>query len=340
MARAAIVSCAGTSLTAEERKLFCEAQPLGLIIFARNINNTKQLIELTTSFRTSVGRNDAPVLIDQEGGRVARLRPPNWRATEPAETYGALYRRDPSAALEAVKLNATLMAAELVQIGVNVDCVPDADLAIPGAHSVIGNRAYGETPEQVATLGRRVAETMLACGIMPVIKHMPGHGRAQVDSHKELPRVSTDRATLSASDFAAFKLLADLPWGMTGHIVFDAIDPEHPATQSPKIIREIIRGEIGFDGLLLTDDLCMGALQGSMGERTSAALAAGCDIALICDGDIEKSRDGLACAPELGAEALRRYRSAESRRAKTITNVDVAALTARHDALLGRGLAA
>jgi len=340
MARAAIVSCAGTSLTADERKLFREAEPLGLIIFARNINNTTQLIELTADFRTSVGRNDAPVLIDQEGGRVARLRPPNWRATEPAATYGSLYRRDPAAALEAVELNARLMAAELVEIGVSVDCVPDADLAISGAHSVIGNRAYGETSEQVATLGRRVAETMLACGIMPVIKHMPGHGRAQVDSHKELPRVSADRETLAASDFAAFKLLADLPWGMTGHIVFDAIDPERPATQSPKIIREIIRGEIGFDGFLLSDDLCMGALQGGMGERTAAALAAGCDTVLICDGDIEKSRDGLKRAPELAGEALRRFRSAEAKRAKALANVDVATLTARHDALLGRGLAA
>lgn len=339
MPRAAIISCAGTSLSRDERELIRDLDPLGLIVFARNINNKTQLFELSSSFRDAARRPDAPVLIDQEGGRVARLRPPVWRQTEPAATYGAIFKQDPDRAFEAVRLNARLMAAELHEVGVSVDCVPVLDLAIPGAHSVVGNRAYGETPEQVAALGRAVAETMLSAGIMPVIKHMPGHGRAKVDSHQEMPRVDADRVALERHDFRAFKLMADMPWGMTGHIVFEAVDPKRPATQSATVIREIIRGHIGFGGFLLTDDLCMGALSGDMGERVAAALAAGCDAALICDGDIEKSRLGLETAPELAGDAMQRYRAATARCGRP-TGIDAAALESRLEALLRGGLAA
>lgn len=340
MPRAAIVSCSGTRLTPEERQFLRQADPLGLIVFARNISDKLQLADLVNSFRSETGRADAPVLIDQEGGRVARLRPPHWRATEPASAYGDLYRLDPAAGLEAVCLNAQLMASELVELGITVDCAPDADLTIPGAHSVIGNRSYGDTPEQVAALGRAVAEALLGAGVLPVIKHMPGHGRSRVDSHKEMPRVAADRETLSKTDFRAFKALADLPWGMTGHLLFEAIDPVRPATQSPRIIGDIIRGEIGFDGFLVSDDLCMDALAGDMGARTAAAIAAGCDAVLICDGDLGRAKAGLERAPELAGAALGRYQAGAARRLAAGRLVDVATARMRHDALLGRERAA
>lgn len=340
MPRAAIISCSGTRLTGEECGLLRRLDPLGFIVFARNINNREQLTDLILSFRSEVGRADAPVLIDQEGGRVARLRPPHWRATEPAAHYAELYRRDRAKGIEAARLSAELMAAELAELGITVDCAPDADLSFPGAHTVIGNRSYGDNPEQVAALGRAVAEGLMTLGVLPVIKHMPGHGRAKVDSHKELPKVETDRATLSATDFKAFKALADLPWGMTGHLLFEAIDPKNPATQSAKVITEIIRGEIGFGGFLVSDDLCMDALQGGMGERTEAALSAGCDAVLICDGDLERARAGLERAPELAGLGLARFREAEARRLASRRHVDVAELAARHEALLGRERAA
>jgi beta-N-acetylhexosaminidase len=342
MPRAAIVSCSGPSLTPEERRFVRSADPLGLIVFARNITDRSQLASLTSSFRDEVGREDAPILIDQEGGRVARLRPPQWRATEPAESYAALYGRNPAAALEAVRLNAGLMAAELLEVGITVDCAPDCDLSFPEAdRQVVGSRSFGAAPAQVIALARSVAEGLLDRGVLSVIKHMPGHGRAKVDSHKALPRVDTDRATLRATDFAVFRALADLPWGMTGHLLFSAIDPDRPATQSPTIIRDVIRGEFGFDGFLVTDDLCMGALDGDMGERVARAIEAGCDAALICDGDLERTRAGVERAPELAGRALERYLAGEARRVGARREgFDVAAAQARHDMLLGLGRAA
>jgi len=342
MPRAAIVSCSGPRLTPEERRFVKNADPLGLIVFARNINNRQQLIDLFKSFRDEVGREDAPVLIDQEGGRVARLRPPHWRATEPAERYAALYRDNPAGALEAARLNAGLMAAELAELGITVDCAPDCDLSFPDAdRQVVGSRSFGADPAQVVALARAVADGLLGQGILPVIKHMPGHGRAKVDSHKTLPTVDADVETLRATDFAVFRALADLPWGMTGHLLFSAIDPAHPATQSPTIIQDIIRRDFGFEGFLVSDDLCMGALGGDMGERVELAVEAGCDTVLICDGDLDRTRAGVERAPELAGEALRRYRTAESRRLKARREgFDVAAARARHDDLLGLGRAA
>ncbi len=285
-AAAVIFGCAGTSLTDAERRLFADADPFGFILFARNVAAPDQARELVAGLRSAVGRHDAPVLIDQEGGRVARLGPPHWRVAPAAADLGALALRDPDLATEAVALNSRLIAAELSQTGVTVDCLPVLDLPAPGAHDVIGTRAYGREPALVARLGRAACEGLLAGGVLPVIKHLPGHGRALVDSHHHLPVVTAERAALEDHDFRPFRALNDMPWGMTAHVVYAAIDPEHPATQSARVIGQVIRGWIGFDGLLLSDDICMAALSGTPGERARRAVAAGCDVVLHCDGRI------------------------------------------------------
>jgi beta-N-acetylhexosaminidase len=282
--RAAIFGCAGLDLTPDERAFFRDSDPLGFILFARNVDTPERARRLVDDLRSCVARADAPVLIDQEGGRVARLRPPHWRKAPPARLLGDLYARDPARGLEATRLNSRLLAADIASIGCDVDCLPVLDIAFPETHAVIGDRAYADRPEPVAALGRAAAEGLLAEGVMPVIKHIPGHGRSMVDSHEALPTVSASRDLLERTDFVPFRLLADLPWAMTGHLLFEAIDPEACITVSARGVREVIRGHIGFDGLLLSDDLSMQALGGSLGERAARALAAGCDVALHCNG--------------------------------------------------------
>jgi len=305
--RAAILGCAGPDLTADERAFFRDADPLGFILFARNIDTPERARRLVEDLRSSVARADAPVLIDQEGGRVARLRPPHWRKAPPARRLGDLYARDPERGLEAVRLNSRLLAADVASIGCDVDCLPVLDIAFPETHTVIGDRAYGDRPEPVAALGRAAAEGLLAEGVMPVIKHIPGHGRATVDSHEALPTVSAPLDVLERTDFVPFRLLSDLPWAMTGHLLFEAVDPDACITVSPRGIQEIIRGHIGFDGLLLSDDLSMQALGGSLGERAGRALAAGCDVALHCNGRMDEMVEVAGRTGPMTAAASRRF---------------------------------
>ena len=330
---AVITGCAGQTLSADETRLFADTDPFGFVLFARNIDNPDQVRALTDAMRAAVGRADAPVLIDQEGGRVARLRPPHWRHPPPAARFGEMARRDPDAAATATELNSHLIAAELRALGITVDCVPVLDVPGPGMHAVIGDRAYAETADRVARLGRAACDGLLAGGVLPVIKHMPGHGRARADSHAELPVVDAPRAELEAVDFAPFRALADMPWGMTAHVVYGAIDPDRPATTSAAVIGDVIRGWMGFDGLLLSDDLCMAALSGTPAARTRAALDAGCDVALHCNGAFE---DMVAVAEAAGA--MTEAACARARRAPVSGDVsafDVAAARSRLDEMLG-----
>lgn len=317
--KSVIFGCSGTELSASERDFFRDADPLGFILFARNIDTPAQARRLSDALRSSVARAEAPILIDQEGGRVARLRPPHWRKAPPARLLGEVYRRDPAEGLEATRLNARLLAADVASIGCDVDCLPVLDLALPETHDVIGDRAFAAEPEAVAALGRAAAEGLLAEGVMPVVKHIPGHGRAAVDSHHALPRVRASLAELERSDFLPFRLLADLPWAMTGHLLFEAVDPDAAITVSAKGLRQVIRGHIGFGGLLLSDDLSMQALGGSLGERASRSLEAGCDVALHCNGRLDEMTDIAGRAGPMSAAASGRFdagrRYLEQRRA-------------------------
>ena len=331
--RAVIFGCAGPQLTSWEAEFFAAADPLGFILFARNCETPAQVAALVADLRQAVGRDDAPVLIDQEGGRVQRLKPPHWRAVPAPGRFGDLAREDKPRALGAVKLNARCLAAELAALGITVDCLPLLDLRLPGAHHAIGDRSFAADPQLVAELGRACCEGLMEGGVLPVIKHMPGHGRAQVDSHAELPRVDAPLAELEASDFAPFQALADMPWGMTGHIVFTAVDRRRPATTSPEVIARVIRGWIGFDGVLVSDDLSMQALEGGLGDRAAAALDAGCDLALHCNGDRAEMEAVAAVAQPLGGEARRRLAAAAGRLAPA-PRADAAALAAELDALL------
>jgi beta-N-acetylhexosaminidase len=300
-----ITGLAGLSLSAAERAFLREAQPWGLIVFKRNISTPGQVSELIQSFRDAVGW-EAPVLVDQEGGRVQRLGPPHWPVYPPGATYGALYDRDAETGTAAARLAGRLIASDLRAIGVDVDCLPIADVPVPGGDPVIGDRAYGTDPDKVASIAAAIAQGLLAGGVLPVVKHLPGHGRATADSHLKLPIVDTDRGTLEATDFAAFRPLADLPLGMTAHVVFSAIDPVAPATTSATIMRQTIRGFIGFRGLLMSDDVSMHALSGSIATRSREALAAGCDVVLHCNGDLREMAEVASEAPRLSGEASRR----------------------------------
>ena len=302
---AAIYGCGGTELAESEARFFREARPWGFILFARNVASAAQLRRLTADLRAAAG-HDAPVLIDQEGGRVQRLCPPHWRAWPPGRRYGDLYARNAEAGLLAARLGAELIAAELRHAGITIDCLPVLDVPVPGADDVIGDRAYGETPGPVAALGLAAAEGLLAGGVLPVIKHIPGHGRAAVDSHKHLPVVETPLDELRRVDFVPFHALRHMPLAMTAHVVYTAIDPAQPATTSATVISDIIRGEIGFEGCLMSDDLSMQALSGSLTERTRASLAAGCDLVLHCNGKMAEMEEVAAAAPNLAGEALRR----------------------------------
>ena len=246
------------------------------------------------------------MLVDQEGGRVQRLGPPNWSAYPPGKRYGELYDREPASGIAAARLAGHLIAADLRPLGIDVDCLPLADVPLASADPVIGDRAYGSEPSKVAAIAKAIAEGLQAGGVLPVLKHLPGHGRAAADSHHKLPVVDTDRATLEATDFAAFRPLADLPLGMTAHVVFSAIDPVAPATTSVTMVRQVIRGFIGFQGLLMSDDVSMNALSGTIAERSRAALAAGCDVVLHCNGDLAEMTAVASEAPELSGDAAKR----------------------------------
>jgi beta-N-acetylhexosaminidase len=335
--KAMILGCAGLELSAEEKEFFRHNQPLGFILFARNCDTPEQIAKLTADLRLSVGRDDAPVLIDQEGGRVQRLKPPRWRQAPTARRFGDLFRRDPELGREAVEFNMRLIAADLIPLGLDVDCVPCLDVPVPGAHDVIGERAFALQPEIVADLGRVAANTMLDMGIMPVIKHVPGHGRAGVDSHHDLPRVDTSVIELQHSDFLPFASLSDMPWGMTAHVLYTAIDAERPATTSPVVIERIIRGVIGFQGLLLSDDLSMQALGGTLGDRARASLAAGCDVALHCNGKMDEMAQVADATGPLTPAALQRLargRTRLNRSRKPPSSGEIAAWQKRLDALL------
>ena len=303
--RAFITGLSGLTLTADERAFLREARPWGLILFKRNIQDKIQVTDLINELLEELGA-DVPVLVDQEGGRVQRLGPPHWPAYPAGAAYGRLYDRDAGAGLTAARLGARLIAADLAQLGINVDCLPLADVPVSGADRVIGDRAYGETPAKVAAIAAAIAEGLAAGGVLPVLKHIPGHGRANADSHEKLPVVHAPRATLEASDFAAFRPLKKLPLAMTAHVVFTAIDPVLPATTSATMIGEVIRGLIGFDGILMSDDISMGALSGSIAERTRAAIAAGIDVVLHCNGKLDEMQAVAAAAPELAGDASRR----------------------------------
>jgi len=331
--RAVVFGCAGERLSAAERGFFRAADPAGFVLFARNCREPGQVRDLVAQLRDSVGRDDAPVLIDQEGGRVARLKPPHWRRYPAAADLAAL--PDPLAA-EAVRLGTRLIADDLARLGITVDAAPVLDLPVPGADPVIGDRAYGGRPERVAALGRAACEGLLAGGVLPIIKHVPGHGRAEVDSHRECPRVETGRDELAASDFAPFQALAAMPWAMTAHVVFAAIDPDRPATLSPRVIGEIVRGEIGFDGVLIGDDLSMQALGGGLGARAARALAAGCDLALHCNGKLDEMTEIAAAVPAISAAGAERLARGEACRRASLREFDRGAAEARFDRLLGR----
>ena len=304
--RAMILGAAGTTLSVEEKAFFAGEKPWGLILFSRNLREPAQIGDLVAEMRDCLGNEAAPVFIDQEGGRVQRLRPPLAGNYPPASALGALYQRDPEAGLRAAWLMSRLIADDLARYGINADCLPALDVPVEGAHDVIGDRAYAHEPEAVAAIGRAASEGLLAGGVFPVIKHIPGHGRALADSHHALPRVDTARAELSARDFFPFRELADMPMAMTAHVVYSAIDDENPATTSARVIAEIIRGEIGFDGLLMSDDLSMKALSGDFAHRAEASLAAGCDVVLHCNGAMEEMRAIAAAAPPLAGRALER----------------------------------
>jgi beta-N-acetylhexosaminidase len=331
--RAFITGVSGPELSAAERDFIRAERPWGFILFKRNVETPAQVTRLVQGLRATLGEPDAPVLIDQEGGRVQRLGPPHWPAYPAGAVFGALYDIDPALGLSAARLSARLIAADLADLGVTVDCLPLADVPISGADAVIGDRAYGTEPKKVATIARAVTEGLEQGGILPVLKHIPGHGRAAADSHFRLPTVDTGRNELERTDFAAFLPLADLPMAMTAHVVFSALDPAQPATTSATIIEQVIRGVIGFQGLLMSDDVSMNALAGSIAERTRAIFVAGCDMVLHCNGKLDEMHEVAAETPELSGKALERAQRALAAR-KAPQAFDRAAARAELDRLI------
>jgi len=304
--KAMIMGCAGTRLSAEEEAFFATERPWGLILFARNIGAAGEIADLTARFRQLVGRDDAPVFIDQEGGRVQRIRAPIAPDYPSGAVLGAIYRKDREAGLHTARLMSRLHAADLLPLGITADCLPVLDVPVAGSHDVIGDRAYGHDAAIVAELGDAAAEGLLEGGVLPVIKHIPGHGRALVDSHKALPEVDTDAQTLARIDFVPFGALSHMPMAMTAHVVYTALDPDNPATTSARVVGEVIREQIGFDGLLMTDDLSMHALSGDFAARTKASLSAGCDVVLHCNGQMDEMRPVAEATPLLSGRARER----------------------------------
>ncbi|UGY14508.1 beta-N-acetylhexosaminidase [Bradyrhizobium septentrionale] len=333
--RAFITGVSGLTLNDAEREFIRAERPWGFILFKRNIESPAQVAALVGELRSAAGEADAPVLIDQEGGRVQRLGPPHWPVYPPGASFSALYDIEPKLGLAAARLSSRLIAADLIDLGITVDCLPLADVPVAGADAVIGNRAYGTEPGKVAAIARAVTEGLEQGGVLPVLKHIPGHGRATADSHFRLPTVDTAQGELERSDFAAFQPLADLPMAMTAHVVFSALDPAHPATTSATIIEQVIRGLIGFQGLLMSDDVSMNALAGSIAERTRAIVSAGCDVVLHCNGNIDEMREVARETPELTGKALERAKATLAAR-KQPQPLDRQAARAELDALLDR----
>ena len=329
----AILGLNGETLDDNERAWFREAEPAGFILFARNCRGRGQLRRLTDSLRELTGRADLPILIDQEGGRVARLQPPEWPSFPAAWRFAELYRKAPISAIEAARVNAQAIAVTLAEVGVNVDCLPLLDVRQEGAHDVIGDRALGDEPMQVAALGRAMLDGLAAGGVVGIVKHVPGHGRAAADSHVELPVVDADADAL-ALDLAPFRALRDAPMAMTAHVLYPAWDEARPATLSPTIIAGIIRGEIGFDGLLMSDDLAMQALSGTIAERGRAAIAAGCDVVLHGSGRLEEGAALAAAIGPIAEAATARLARAMATTGAGVAPADYAALAAKRDALL------
>jgi beta-N-acetylhexosaminidase len=309
---ATILGCEGPRLSSEEARFFAAAQPWGFILFARNIADPAQVMALTSELRAAVGR-DAPILIDQEGGRVQRMRPPHWRGWRPA--LDQMAQAGPARAARAMYLRARLIAHELRAAGIDVNCMPLADVARETTHPILKNRLYGTEPDTVIGAGRAVAEGLMAGGVLPVLKHLPGYGLGEVDSHETLPRVTAPLEELRRVDFAAFRPLAHLPLGMTAHIVYEAIEADLPATFSPRLV-SMIRDEIGFEGALMTDDLSMGALPGPIGTRAARARAAGCDLILHCNGERAEMEPVVAEAGVLDGLSLQRAEAALARRGR------------------------
>lgn len=331
--RPAIIGLSGLSLTEDERRFLAEARPAGIILFGRNCRDREQLRALTDSLRELSGRDDLPILIDQEGGKVARLKPPAWPSFPAGAAFAALYEKAPISAIEAARLNGLAMAATLAEVGITVDCAPVLDLRQKGAHDVVGDRALGGEPLRVAALGRGLLDGLRAGGIVGVVKHVPGHGRAGADSHVELPVVDASAAQLE-DDIAPFRSLRDAPMAMTAHVLFRAWDRERCATLSPVVIGEVIRGRIGFDGLLMSDDLAMEALDGTLGERARAAIGAGCDVVLHCSGRIEDGEAVIAALDEISDLARARLDRAMAWPSSDADRPDYAELAERRDALL------
>ncbi len=325
---AAVFGLQGLTLTEAERAFFKNVRPAGYILFARNINNPEQVTALVGDLRSISPEFEAFVLIDQEGGRVQRLKPPYWRHAPASGEFEPLHAADPAKAEAMVRLNIQLIGEELKALGIDVDCAPVADVPVPGAHDIIGDRAFSKDPAIAGRLGAAVCEGLWDAGVLPVIKHIPGHGRAMSDSHLELPVVTAGLDDLRASDFVPFKQLSKLPglmFAMTAHVVYTAIDPRNPATTSAKVISEIIRGEIGFKGVLISDDLGMKALAGPFDARADAARAAGCDLMLHCDGNLADMEAVARAAGPLGARGLAALADVQSRRPRAkIANAAVA----------------
>lgn len=337
--RAFICGLEGQSLTDSEREFIARYRPWGAILFARNIGSPPQVHDLCRSFRDCLDDPDAPIFIDQEGGRVQRIKPPNVRAYPPAAAYGAVYRRDVVSGVEAARLGAKLIGIDLANLGITGNCLPLLDMPADDSDPVIGDRAFASDIDTVATLGTAVISGLGSAGILPVMKHIPGHGRARVDSHKDLPMVDCDLDTLDATDFVPFRLnAARAPMAMSAHIIFSAVDDENPATLSSAVIDRVIRGRIGYSGALMTDDISMGALSGSHGERTRRAIEAGCDLVLHCSGVMEEMVEVAENSPVLSGDSLIRTESALAWReehASGAGNTDQVALSARLDELVG-----
>ncbi len=329
MARALIADLSGPRLTEAERRFLGECQPLGIVLFARNAESPGQLADLVGDIRAALGRADAPVTIDQEGGRVARLREPHWWSGVAAARLG-------QAGAEACRLAARLMACDLAAAAIDVVCAPCLDLRLAGGHRVIGDRAFSDCPATVAACGRAFCQGLIEGGVQPMVKHLPGHGRAGADPHHALPVVDADLATLRGQDFAPFRALADMAWGMTAHVVFMAVDAERPATWSPAVIGDAIRGQIGFDGVLVSDAIDMAALSGSHERRARLALAAGCDVVMHCNQPLEQRLAVARAVPELAGESLCRVKAAAAARRPPAPGFDPAGAHARLDELLAR----
>ena len=336
---AAVFGCAGHELSAEERAFYQDTQPLGFILFKRNCDTPDQVKALVEDMRSCVNHDMAPVLIDQEGGRVARLKPPHWPEFPTAKAYADLYAKDPMAGVDAAFLGGRLIGEELAQLDITVDCAPVLDVPQPGADPIIGDRAFGEDIETIQTLAKAFMDGLMKSGVAPVIKHTPGHGRALVDSHEELPVVGVDKSTLTEVDFPPFRALHMAAWAMTAHVVYTDLDADKPATLSEHVISEIIRKELGFQGLLISDDLSMKALSGSFASRAHDCLAAGCDVALHCNGDMDEMVQVAEGSSVMTSKAWARYKMGELHRASAAqafeTEEDWRKARLRFDTLMG-----